>query len=130
MNDLNRVLLMGRIGKDPELRTTQTGKTVGHFSLCTNRGIRTADGVWDDVPEWHKVVVWQKHAENASRILGKGDKVFVEGDLRYNKWTDNSGQKRTSSEVVAQRWELVQKKYRPETAEQKPAENDPTPVPF
>ena len=96
MNDLNRVLLMGRIGKDHELRTTQTGKTVGHFSLCTNRGIRTADGAWDDVPEWHKVVVWQKHAENAGRILGKGDKVFVEGDLRYSKWTDPSGQKRTT----------------------------------
>lgn len=110
MSDVNTIMLLGRVGKDPELRKTATGKSVANFSLCTNRSVRTAAGEWDEVPEWHRIVAWDKQAERAERQVNKGDKVFVEGHVRYSKWTDNNGSKRTSTEVVVKKLELMGKK--------------------
>lgn len=117
MADINTLMLCGRLGADPELRKTNTGKAVASFSLATSRSVRTPGGDWDEVAEWHKIVCWEAHAERAAKRLCKGDKIFVTGELRYNTWTDKAGQKRVSSEVVARRWDLVAKKLSAEERE-------------
>ncbi|MCX6117618.1 MAG: single-stranded DNA-binding protein [Proteobacteria bacterium] len=100
---LNRVMIIGNLGQDPELRYTANQTPVVTFSVATTDFRTGADGQRQDVTEWHRVVVWSKAAENCAKYLAKGRTVFIEGKLQTRQWDDKqSGQKRYTTEIVAQ----------------------------
>lgn len=99
---INRVTLIGNLGRDPEVRTTGSGTNVANLSVATTRRVKDRDGNWSDETEWHKVTVWGKTAENCARFLKKGRQVYIEGRLQTRKWQDNDGKDRYSTEVVAE----------------------------
>jgi single-strand DNA-binding protein len=102
MASVNKVILVGNLGRDPELRYTQSGQAVANFSLATTDRFQSRDGDWQERTEWHRIVTWGKTAENCAQYLSKGRSVYVEGRLQTNEWEDKEGQKRRTTEVVAQ----------------------------
>lgn len=100
---LNKVILIGRLGRDPELRYTVNGTPVVNFPLATSDSYVDKDGNRQEKTEWHKIVVWGKQAETVANYLGKGRLIYVEGSLQTRKWTDNQGQDRFTTEIRAQR---------------------------
>jgi single-strand DNA-binding protein len=100
---LNKVILIGRLGRDPELRYTPSGQAVANFSLATDESYTTKDGQRVERTEWHRIVVWGKQAEFCGNYLSKGRLVYVEGRLETRKWQDNQGQDRTTTEIRADR---------------------------
>jgi single-strand DNA-binding protein len=101
MAGLNKVMLIGNLGKDPEMRYTANGKAVTQFSLAVNRTSSSADGERRDETEWFDVVAWDRLAELCSQFLQKGRKAYVEGRLHTRSWEGQDGQKRYRTEVVA-----------------------------
>lgn len=99
---LNRVLLFGNLGADPELRSTSGGQSVLNLRLATSESWLDKNRVRQERTEWHSVVVWGKRAEALSKFLAKGARVFVEGSLRTSSYEDREGNKRYRTEVVAQ----------------------------
>lgn len=100
---LNKVILIGRLGRDPELRYTPSGQAVANFSLATDESYTTKEGQRVERTEWHRIVVWGKQAEFCGNYLSKGRLVYVEGRLETRKWQDNQGQDRTTTEIRADR---------------------------
>jgi len=98
---LNRVMLLGNLGADPELRFTQGGQAVMNMRLATTETYLDRDKVRKERTDWHNVVVWGKRAEALSKILGKGSSIFVEGSLRTSSYDDREGHKRYKTEVIA-----------------------------
>lgn len=98
---LNKVMLIGHLGSDPELRYTQGGQPVCNFNLATNEKWEK-DGKSQERTEWHKVVVWGKIAESCEKYLKKGRQAYIEGKLQTREWEDKDGSKRYTTEVVAQ----------------------------
>ncbi len=99
---LNKVLLIGNLGKDPELSYTASGIAVAKFSIATNERWKDNEGNFQERTEWHNVIAWRKLAEICGQYLKKGSKVYVEGKLQTRSWDDkNTGQKRYATEVVA-----------------------------
>jgi single-strand DNA-binding protein len=99
---VNKVILIGNLGKDPELRYTPSGTAVASFSLATNERYKDKEGNWQDRTEWHKIVAWQRLAEIAGEYLKKGRTCYIEGRLQTRSWDDKeSGQKKYSTEIVA-----------------------------
>jgi single-strand DNA-binding protein len=97
---LNRVMLLGNLGADPELRYTKGGQAVMQLRLATTERFKDQSGNWSDRTEWHSVVVWGKRAEGLSKFLRKGSSIFVEGSLRTTSW-EKDGQKHYKTEVNA-----------------------------
>ncbi len=95
--NVNKVILVGRLGQDPELRTTANDHSVCNFSLATTTFVK--DG--ENKTEWHRVVVWGKRAEICSKYLNKGSSVYIEGRLVTRKWTDNDGTDKYTTEIIA-----------------------------
>jgi single-strand DNA-binding protein len=99
---LNRVQLIGNLGKDPEIKYTPQGTPVAKLTIATNERFKDKAGEWQDRTEWHNVVLWQRLAEIAGEYLKKGGKVYIEGRLQTRSWDDKtSGQKKYMTEVVA-----------------------------
>jgi single-strand DNA-binding protein len=99
---VNKVILLGNLGKDPEVKFTPQGTPVAKFSLATNERYKDKDGNWQDRTEWHNIVVWQRLAEIAGEYLKKGGKVYIEGRLQTRSWDDKTtNQKKYMTEVVA-----------------------------
>lgn len=98
---VNKVLLLGRLGADPELRHTNNQTAVCNLSVATNDRRKGQDGQWTDFTEWHKVATFGKTAENCSNYLKKGRQVFVEGRIQTRKWQDKDGKDRYSTEIIA-----------------------------
>ncbi len=98
---INKVILIGNLGKDPEVRTLDNGAKVVRFSLATNESYQDKSGEWQTVTEWHNVTMWRSLAERAERDLKKGSMIYLEGKLTTRKWTDKEGQERYTTEVVA-----------------------------
>jgi len=98
---LNRVMLLGNLGQDPELRMTSGGQAVLKLRLATSETYLDRNKVRQERTEWHSVVVWGKRAEALSKILSKGSRIFVEGGLRTSSYDDKEGHKRYRTEVVA-----------------------------
>lgn len=94
---INKCMFIGNLGKDPELRSTQSGKQVANFSIAV-QGNKTDNGY---LTEWINVVCWEKTAENVSKYLSKGSKVFVEGRFSTRSWEDKDGNKKYTTEIVA-----------------------------
>lgn len=107
---LNKVQIIGRLGRDPELRYSQTGSAVCTLSVATDESYTDRDGNRVDRAEWHRVVVYSKAAENCSQYLTKGSLVYVEGVLQTRKWQDDNGQQHSVTEIKAQRVQFLDKK--------------------
>jgi single-strand DNA-binding protein len=107
---LNKVMIIGHLGRDPELRFTQTGTPVATLSIATDESYTDKDGNKVERTEWHRVVVFQRSAENCSQYLSKGSLVFVEGKLQTRKWQDQQGQDRYSTEIKADRVQFLDRK--------------------
>jgi single-strand DNA-binding protein len=112
---LNKVMLIGNLGRDPEMRYTPSGKPVTSFSLAASRNWVSADGERHDETEWFNVVAWGNLAEICNQHLSKGQKVYVEGRLQTRSWEDENGQKHFRTEVVAN--EMIVLTGRPEQLE-------------
>jgi single-strand DNA-binding protein len=104
---VNKVILVGNLGKDPELRYTQTGSAVANFSLATSEQWNDREGKRQERTEWHNIVVWGKQAEHCGQYLSKGRQVFIEGSIRTRSYDDKSGNKRYITEIVAQRIQFL-----------------------
>src|SRR5450755_1571006 len=98
---VNKVILVGNLGKDPELKHTGSGTAVATMTVATNERFKDKSGEWQDRTEWHNVVLWQRLAEIAAEYLKKGRSVYVEGRLQTRSWEDKQGQKRYTTEIVA-----------------------------
>ena len=98
---VNKVILVGNLGADPETREAGSGMKIANLRLATSERAKAAGGKWGDHTEWHRVVCFGKTAEDVERFLAKGRQVYVEGKIRTRKWEDKSGQERWTTEIVA-----------------------------
>jgi len=101
MAGLNRVMLIGNLGQDPELRFTQGGQPVLNLRIATNESFVNRDGERQDRTEWHTVIIWGKRGEGLNKVLAKGKQLFIEGRLQTRSWDGKDGAKRYATEVVA-----------------------------
>lgn len=107
---LNKVMIIGRLGRDPELRYSASGTPMANLRIATDESYTDRDGNKVDRTEWHTVVVFQRQAENCANYLGKGSLVFVEGSLQTRKWQDQQGQDRYTTEIKAQRVQFLDRR--------------------
>jgi single-strand DNA-binding protein len=98
---LNKAMIIGNLGRDPEMRYTPSGQAVTQFTVAVNRNYKDANGDWQEETEWFRVVAWAALAERTAEYLRKGRKVYVEGRLQTRSWEDQNGQKRYTTELVA-----------------------------
>ena len=108
MASVNKVILVGNLGRDPEVRYTQSGQAVANFTLATtDRWTDKQTGEKQERTEWHRIVVWGKQAELARDYLSKGKQLYVEGRLQTREWEDRDGNKRQTTEVVCQNFQFL-----------------------
>lgn len=107
MASINKVILIGNLGQDPELRFTQAGVPVVNFNIATNEKWRDSEGNTQERTEWHRIIVWNKMGENCAKFLKKGSSVYIEGRLQTREWEDNEGMKKKTTEIVAQRVQFL-----------------------
>ena len=107
---LNKVMIIGRLGRDPELRYTQSGSPVASLNVATDESYTDRDGNKVERTEWHRVSVFQRQAENCANYLAKGSLIYVEGSLQTRKWQDQQGQDRYTTEIKAQRVQFLDRK--------------------
>lgn len=107
MASLNKVMLIGNLGKDPEVRYTTGGTAVASFSIATSEKFKNRNGEFEERTEWHNVVLWGRQAEIAGEYLAKGRTVYIEGRLQTRKWQDKDGRDRWSTEVVGERMQML-----------------------
>ena len=109
---LNKCMIIGNLGRDPEMRYTPGGQAVTQFSVATNRNYRDPQGEWQSETEWFRVVVWGDQGERVAEYLRKGHKVYVEGRLQTRQWEDQSGNKRYTTELIANRVQSLERRDR------------------
>lgn len=107
---INKVILIGNLGRDPEVRKFENGSMVAKFPIATNENYRDKNGEWQQITEWHDIVCWRGLAERAERNLKKGSLVFIEGKLSHRKYQDQNGIDRYVTEVVANTFRQLDKK--------------------
>lgn len=123
MLNLNRATVIGRLTRDPELRTTATGQSVANFAIATNRRWTSREGEQQEETEFHDIVVWGKLAEIASQILAKGQPVYLEGRLQTRSWEAQDGTPRQRTEIIAEN--LISLERRREGIDQRPSAERP-----
>jgi single-strand DNA-binding protein len=142
---VNKVILIGRLGKDPEVKYTPSGAPVAKFSLATDESFKDRTGEQQKRTEWHNIVAWNKLAEICGEYLTKGKQVYIEGSIRSRQYEDQAGNKRTAYEIVARDMRMLGSKAdsdrmaaagmerataeRPAAPEPSPAPAEPTPPP-
>jgi single-strand DNA-binding protein len=104
---LNKVILIGRLGKDPEMRFTPSGRAVTNFTMATSDYWMDQNNERQERTEWHRIVVWAKLAETCAKILSKGKLVYIEGRLQTRAWDDRDGNKRYTTEIVANAMQIL-----------------------
>ena len=104
---VNKVILIGNLGKDPEVKFTPGGTAVAKFTLATNERYKDKSGEWQDRTEWHNIVFYGRQAEIAGEYLKKGRQIYVEGRLQTRKWQDKEGQDRYTTEIIADRMQML-----------------------
>ena len=107
---INKVILIGNLGKDPEVRRFDNGSMVAKFSVATNENYQDKSGEWQKITEWHDIVCWRALAERAEKQLRKGNQVYVEGKLTHRKYQDQNGVDRYITEVSAVTFRLLEKR--------------------
>jgi single-strand DNA-binding protein len=106
----NKVILIGNVGKDPEVRHLETGIAVASFTLATTERYKNRNGELQDQTEWHNIVCWRNLAELSEKYIKKGAQIFVEGKIRTRSWADQTGAKRYTTEIVADNIRLLDRK--------------------
>jgi len=104
---MNKIMLIGNLGKDPEMNYTPSGVAVTKFSLAVNRVTKTATGEKQEETDWFNIIAWRQLAETCNTYLHKGSKVFIEGRLTQRKYTDRDGNQRTAIDVIANDMEML-----------------------
>jgi len=117
---VNKVILIGRLGSDPELRYTPNGDAVANFRIATNRVWKDQEGNQQEKTEWHRIVAWRKLAERCGEYLKKGSHVYIEGRLETRSWEDKNGNKRYVTEITANRMQMLEAKAKVGATEQAP----------
>ncbi len=107
MAGVNKVILVGNLGRDPEIRTLESGVKVATFSIATSESFKDREGNKQDRTEWHNIVLWRGLAEVAERYLHKGNTIYVEGKLQTRSWDDKEGNKRYTTEIVGQNMTML-----------------------
>ena len=136
MSGVNKVILLGNLGKDPEVRYLDNGVAVANFSLATTENYKNKQGERVSQTEWHNVVFWRGLAEVAEKYLKKGDSIYLEGKIRTRKWEDKEGNTRYSTEVLADNMTMLGKKNsqvsdsQELTSNEKSVSNDRDDLPF
>ncbi len=110
MAGVNKVILIGNLGRDPELKYLEGNVARVNFSLATSDSYKDKNGNRVDQTEWHNIVMWRGLAESAEKYLKKGTQVYVEGKLQTRQWTDKEGQKRSTTEIVAESYVILQRR--------------------
>jgi single-strand DNA-binding protein len=132
MAGLNKVMLIGNLGRDPEIRYTATGRPVANFTLATNESWLNQKGEREERTEWHNIVVWGKLAEICGEYLSKGKQVYLEGRIQTREWEDKEGNKRRTTEIVASQMVMLGRRgggAAPEAAAGPAGADEPTPAP-
>ncbi|MBP3425664.1 MAG: single-stranded DNA-binding protein [Rikenellaceae bacterium] len=106
---VNKAILIGNVGADPEVRSLESGVKVCRIRLATTERVRKDDG-WGDHTEWHTVVLWRGLADVADKYVRKGSRIYVEGPLRSNEWTDKDGNRRVTIEIIASEMKLLDRR--------------------
>lgn len=127
MKSVNKVILIGRLGKDPEVRYTQGGQPVANFSVATEESWTDKNGVRQSETTWHQVVAWNRLAEMAGQYLKKGRLVYIEGRIQHRQWEDQSGAKRWTTEIIMNDLGLLDPN--PSSNNQQPHQPEPLPPP-
>lgn len=117
MSGINKVILIGRLGADPEVKTVTGGNNVARLSVATSENWTDRDGQKQERTEWHRVVVWGKLADLCGKYLSKGRQVYVEGRLQTRSWEDQQGQKKYSTEIVANTVQFLGSNQREQTTQ-------------
>ena len=107
MRGVNKVILIGNLGRDPEIRYTTSGQAVANFTLATTEGHTNKEGERQEYTEWHRVVAWGRLAEICGEYLTKGKMIYVEGSLRTRSWEDKEGKTRWTTEVIARTMQML-----------------------
>lgn len=110
MASLNKVLLIGRLGQDPEMKSTPGGASVVSVSLATSENFKDKSGQRQDKTEWHKLVFWNRTAEIVSQYCRKGSQLYVEGTLQTREWQDKDGNKKYTTEIVVRNMQMLDSK--------------------
>ena len=110
---INKAILIGNLGADPEIRYTQNGTAVATFSLATTERRKGRNGQVQEMTEWHRIVAWQRLAEICGEYLSKGSKVYIEGKIQTRKWQDKSGNDRYTTEIVAREMKMLSPRTSP-----------------
>jgi single-strand DNA-binding protein len=119
---LNKVMLIGNVGKDPEIRHLESGTAVANITLATTERYKDRNGETQEQTEWHNVVLWRGLADVTERFVRKGSQIFIEGKIRSRSWEDQSGQKRYTTEIVADNMQLLGRRSdNPANASSRPA---------
>jgi single-strand DNA-binding protein len=119
MKSVNKVILVGNLGKDPEVKHVTNGTPIARLTVATNERFKDKDGQWQDRAEWHNVVLWARLAEIAGEYLKKGNKVYIEGRLETRSW-DKDGEKRYTTSIVASELVLLGGREPSEGTNEKP----------
>ena len=139
MASLNKVLIIGNLGKDPEVRYTSSGTAVASFSIATTEKFKGKSGEWEEKTEWHNITLWARLAEIAGEYLSKGKTVYIEGRLQTRKWQDKDGKDRYTTEIVGEKMQMLSGKGEGGKSDSKPAQqsqqdepvfNDSDDIPF
>lgn len=107
MASVNKAILIGNLGKDPELRYTPSGQAVASFPIATSDKFKDKDGNWQERTDWHNIVVWGRQGETAKEYLSKGRSVYIEGRIQTRSYEDRDGNKKWITEIVAQRVQFL-----------------------
>jgi single-strand DNA-binding protein len=107
MASVNKVILVGNLGSDPEVRYTPSGRAVANFSLATTERFTNKEGEKEERTEWHKIVAWARLGEICGEYLTKGSQIYIEGRLQTRSWEDRDGNKRYTTEIVAQAMQML-----------------------
>ncbi len=124
---INKVTLIGNLGKDPEVRKLESGATVAKFSVATNENYRDKNGEWQTITEWHNVVAWRALADRAERDLKKGGMVYIEGKISTRKWQDQNGNDRYTTDIVALQLRSLERRPSSDNQNGFPTEKDEFP---
>jgi single-strand DNA-binding protein len=107
---LNKVMLIGNLGRDPEMRYTQSGTAVATLNIATSERRKDKEGQMQELTEWHRVIVWEKLAEICGTYLHKGSKIYIEGRLQTRKWQDQNGNDKFTTEIIAREMKMLDSK--------------------
>jgi single-strand DNA-binding protein len=130
MAGVNKAILVGNLGTDPELRYTPSGKAVANFSLATNEQWTNKDGEKEERTEWHRIVAWGRLGEICGEYLSKGSQVYIEGRIQTRPWEDRDGNKRYTTEIIAQTMQMLGGISRKEGEASSPEERHPVEEPI